>query len=683
MRSSRALLLVIAVAGVAAVMSSACLPLPTPLGSLAMSRIPQNSATGNGFPITPPASEAAALTAKPVVLANGGSLDLVEGETLTIDLTGSWLAWQPMVYVDYVATHRGSPKWVCANLTSAFFTVDTSPWIVPVSALIGMLMQVGTRLAVQGTAIKADVSCLTSFAGTRLTVTAPAFETVGQETDLWLMADSGGVPIYLKDSPTRPERLVGSDPPVEASAIIPVNLHPKGWTAAATAAAAATPTARIVSRAAPVWVAGGAFTDARTLWYEVDARSSTDSAGGALTYSWDLDGDGVYGDTSAAPDPAGTLPTGVAIASQAALNTAANASADLTVGVKVTNAAGATSTATTTIHPLPNQSYNGNYRSDFTLDTATPAVGATVTLTLETPMSTGGYGCVDADADGVYETTVSLPTRSGPALSTGTTTTAALAAGPHVVTVVFISRYFGATCANPAADATPLTFRQVYTSTAARRGHARVGSRAAEYSAATTIRLVHGRTLEPTGKSRASLRLDGEVMGGGYRWWTPRRAAGVVRPGALGAFARGAYAASFAKATTIAGASGAVGIGYGSMLLRGARAEDLLCLDVRSLGSHSATHIVGGTGAGASLRGSLVGTGFSIPFDAVGVVGATGSGKGLALEYGQVKPFTNRATLTASTGAARTLPKACRALVRYLPKIGGDGGSTTPSVVTG
>ena len=118
------------------------------------------------------------------------------------------------------------------------------------------------------------------------------------------------------------------------------------------------------------------------------------------------------------------------------------------------------------------------------------------------------------------------------------------------------------------------------------------------------------------------------------------------------------------------------------MLLRGAGANDLLCLAVTSPGPVQNTLLLGGTGAGANLRGSLSGASLMMPFDAIGLVGVTGTGKNLRPEFGQIKPFSNTATLTASNGTARKLPKACRALVAYLPARNG-GGSSTPSVVTG
>ena len=448
-----------------------------------------------------------------------------------------------------------------------------------------------------------------------------------------------------------------------------VQLTPAPGAASTTSTA---PTARIVTRAAPVWVAGGAYTDARTLWYEVDGRGSTDPGGGALTYSWDLDGDGTYGDVSATSDPAGTLPTGVAIVPVATLTAAATAGRDLTVGVKVTNAAGQiSSAATTTFRPLPNQSYNDNYRSDFGLDTATPAVGATVTLTLETPMSTGGYGCVDADADGVYETTVTLPHRTGPALSSATTTTTALAAGPHVVTVVFISRYFGASCANPAADATPLTFRQIYTSVAARSGAARSAVRAAGYTGTGELRLRAGSVpVEGTSKPRV-VETRGTVLNGTFTFPTSR---GDDRPMAFTHLRRGTYVARWKTLTQEPQSTTRVGaFGKATLLLHGVDGT-LQCLAVDTRIGRSTFTVIGGTGLASRVHGTFTGDQLSYPITSAGVFATVGGTRVL-------KPFTAAVDLATTIGAPQPLPPACRSLLRYLPKAGGGG--STPAVVTG
>ncbi len=114
------------------------------------------------------------------------------------------------------------------------------------------------------------------------------------------------------------------------------------------------------------------------------------------------------------------------------------------------------------------------------------------------------------------------------------------------------------------------------------------------------------------------------------------------------------------------------------MVLQGADRSDLLCLAVASVGPEQRTLILGGAGAGARLHGSLNGAGFGMPYDALGLVDVTGSGKRLKPEFGKVKPFTNTGTLTASVGKRQAMPKACRALAARLPSA--DGGGTAPPV---
>ena len=194
--------------------------------------------------------------------------------------------------------------------------------------------------------------------------------------------------------------------------------------------------------------------------------------------------------------------------------------------------------------------------------------------------------------------------------------------------------------------------------------------------------MLGGELLREPSKAAKITRLDGAVFGGRYRWAVPARGNGKARPAALAAFARGPYAALASQMTLVGGAASQVGVGSGYMLLRGVDEGDLLCLRITSPGPLQRTLILGGTGAGAKLRGSLSGNSLTMPFDALGLVGVTRSGKSVEPEFGQVEPFSNTARLTASTGSARALPKACRGLVRHLPAADDDG-SSTPSVVTG
>ena len=391
-----------------ALTASAC-SFVSPTAYLSINRAPAPMADSLALPATAGSGSAAsAAAAKPIAVDMGKTLELVGGSKVTIDLTGSWLAWTPMRFQARAGTWSPAPtiaEWACPSGVHAYFES------FKLFGSTGLLSSIDELFAQSTGAIRAfglqgpdslkpfvyGIQCLTAYNGKTITLDVPALSTSDRSTYLFVTTTSSALQPMLFEYPNGNRyELPAVGQPIQGTSWVKVKL------VAAPAAASAAPTARIVPRATPVWVAGGAFTDARTLWYEVDARHSTDTAGSALTYSWDLNGDGVYGDTSAMPDPPGAaLPAGVAIVPTATLNAKAVDNLDLTVGVMVTNASGQTSTATTTIRPLPNQSYNDNYRSAFTLDTSTPTVGGTVTLTLETPMSTGGYGCVDADGDGV------------------------------------------------------------------------------------------------------------------------------------------------------------------------------------------------------------------------------------------------------------------------------------------
>jgi len=632
----------------AGLLASGCIPgvTPTMIGFASISAngkvVP--SADEAARPAATSASAAAAVQAKTITIdPTTTSITLVAGQTVELDLTGTWMA---------TFNAKKQAVWVCPEIVSASFVQgDTSgaglASFFDATTTAQLTGQLVVPMNASKKAVVTGLTCGSAFTGRKVTVTAPTARNPQSDRIVLLVSVASGA---LGTPGLMSAFVVGQ------SAIVDVNLLP----------AAVDPTAKVIARSTPVLLGGGAYPESRTLWREVDARLSTDGGGGAMTYSWDLNGDGVYGDVSDAPSPAGTLPAGVAIVPDSVLQPIATAGGTATVGVKVTSAAGLSGTATTTLQPLPNQSYDNNYRNWFTLSSATPVPGDALTLAISMTAEFGGTACVDADADGVYEASTSVPFRSpGPATATFATT--ALAAGPHEVRVAFIPSggFNRGTCANPSADALLSVYRQVYVSTAAAARHTS-GVRDSGYTARTGFRLADGAVLQPGTFSKASGLLRGTVFGGTYRWSAPARGNGKARPGALVAFARGAYAAEASQLGILGGASGQVGIGNVHMLLRGASAKDLLCLQLAADGFDQAARIVGGRGAGAGLRGTLTGVEFELPFDAVGVV-TTGTGASRTTAVGQVKPFTTVGTLAASTGAKRGLPGACRALVSQLP----------------
>jgi PKD repeat protein len=110
----------------------------------------------------------------------------------------------------------------------------------------------------------------------------------------------------------------------------------------------------------------------------LDAGRSTDPNQDVLTYSWDLDGDGRYGDAT------GDLQT-VSYAK----------SGRYRVGVQVSDGHGATSTAQATITVLVDQAPTVS----FTNDPVQPAIGATVSFTATATDTDGTVDHVDWDLD--------------------------------------------------------------------------------------------------------------------------------------------------------------------------------------------------------------------------------------------------------------------------------------------
>lgn len=642
----------------------------TPTAYLSVNRQPAPLADGLSVPATAgTGSASAAASAKPVPLP-GGTLELPEDSTVTLDLTGSWLAWTRVDYTSGGKTWQPvarASQWACPTGTSAFFGMTFNP-DRGIDFLVAYLVDPLRLLGVQGPAwlkpFTYGAQCASAYDGKTLTVTTPKRGAAMRDyAYLYVTTTSSGLQpsTYTFPNGTSVESAV-TRMPIQASTWFKVKLTAKP---AAPAAASTAPTARLIARSTPAALSGAM---GEYLWRQVDARTSTDPQGTALSYSWDLNGDGVYGDQPATGDASVTVPAGVAIVPDSVLQPLISSSGTQTVGVKVTNAGGESSTATTTLRPV---AWNTQSTGRVELSTEAPVAGATVTASFTTANFNIAIACVDYDGDGAYESNVTLF-----GYGTQTATFTALAAGAHVVTTAFADSAANCT-ANPFS-----VFRAVYVATASGARSRASSTRAGDYAAATRMTLLDGRTLREPSKAAKVTRLDGAVFGGRYRWAVPARGNGKARPAALTAFARGPYAAQASQMTLVGGAANQVGVGSGYMLLRGVDEGDLLCLRITSPGPLQRTLILGGSGAGAKLRGRLTGNSLKMPFDALGLVGVTRSGKSLKPEFGQVEPFANTARLTASTGAARALPKACRGLVRHLPAPDDDG-SSTPSVVTG
>lgn len=90
-----------------------CSPELIPYASLSANGTVAPSADGTARPASTGASAAAAVTARVVRIdPSTTKITLRENEKVELDLTGSWMAYQPT---------KGVPQWVCPARTSAYF----------------------------------------------------------------------------------------------------------------------------------------------------------------------------------------------------------------------------------------------------------------------------------------------------------------------------------------------------------------------------------------------------------------------------------------------------------------------------------------------------------------------------------------------------------------------------------
>lgn len=478
-------------------------------------------------------------------------------------------------------------------------------------------------------------------------------------------------------------------------------------TVAGKAPGAAGPTARLLQAQMPVAPEGQAMRN--TFPGLVDARQSTDPGGSALTYSWDLNGDGAFGDdplaayrdSGGAYPVAADLPAGMAWIQRGGTYVGG---AYPKVSVRVTNASGASSDATADIRVVEPGSgllAFGAARGGTAYSASPAAPGGAVDLFVFSPVNdaNGGYAtyaCFDANGDGVYGDAVTnhagvpyaggwveiasqlVGSRSG----TPVRLTAPSSVGQHVVRAIIwdpanLPSVTTTKCQTPFLPA-PDTHRsagvrsQLAALVTVGSGRSIEMSRSDQrgprgaYSARSTSRFTP-RTALAAGTYRNGT-VQGNVVRGTYSLSAPARARGVKRPPALGALLRGNYVMRARSWSVLPTGSGTTVryVGQSTVLLQG-RDGVRACLSVSADESGVATTLTGGTGAAAKL--SLTSREQQVPFELLPASALAKLGKGG--KRGPVllstRPARGAGEMQASTRSrARGLPGACRGLVRYL-----------------
>jgi hypothetical protein len=391
----------------------------------------------------------------------------------------------------------------------------------------------------------------------------------------------------------------------------------------------------------------------------LDARQST---GSAVTYSWDSNGDGTYGDNPMGgwtdrPAPA----DGTAYLPQAAL-----AGASVSPAGKVTDASEQSSTATVAV-PTWDQGAGGLVVGASSGQISlTPAIG--------TLPADAHYACIDIGDDGTYDTELPqlfvmvsslAPTGFYPYLAPSWS-------GVKRVRVAFFADdptplVDRGPCNSPAPLARVLSTHMELvngsTKAAMERG-AHATAKVKRYTGSARVRLTGGAVLNPGTQTGTS--VTGVVNRGRYTLRTPARGGGVARPAGIAAFASGDFASSSNASFGVSDAGLTSLIGTTTMVIRGT-GKALACIKVAQTDSSTIWTVMGGTGAARTLRMVLNGgaTLNSLVTAAVPVNAAV-SGKGTSATKA-LSPVSASYKINASSGAGRGISSACRALVKRLP----------------
>ena len=406
----------------------------------------------------------------------------------------------------------------------------------------------------------------------------------------------------------------------------------------------------------------------------VDARQST---GTGLTYSWDTNGDGTFGDapqggwTGVAPPAAGTayLPTSVTLATS------------VSPRVKVTDTDGKSSTKTISIPTWAQGA--GGLKVDAVAGqsgqiTLTPDIGTLPQIQGGTPSDrppAPDYACIDIGNDGTYETDPPLrflevlpfsPTGFAPMNVNSWT-------GAKPVRVEFFKAsptdVTQETCAAPAADATLMSTHIEMVNgdtkqTMERGGRTLAKAKPKAYAAKARVRLTGGAVIAPGTQEGTSVK--GVVNRGRYSLKAPAKGGGAVRPAAVAAFAKGDFASTSDATLSFTEDGQAYLVGTTTMVIRGSK-KALACFTVAQTGTSTIWTMTGGTGAARTLRMGLTG-GPTLNSSVTAAVpeGTKVTGKGASASMA-LTPVSISYGINASKGAGRGISSACRALVKRLP----------------
>ena len=376
----------------------------------------------------------------------------------------------------------------------------------------------------------------------------------------------------------------------------------------------------------------------------IDARASTDPQGQALTYTWDTNNDGVYGD---AVEETGTA--GVVRIPAATLNAIGGR---FTFGVKATNTSGLSATATSRAEVITR--LWSEVGQTITLSPAAGVVGSPSTVTLEN-RGAATLGCVDSNGDDVY-TDAELTAANAftaPFTAAGGNQRIAVIAANVADTCAYYSQQIAA--GSYGVDQVVAT---IYTSSAARSSRAS----AKGYRAKARFTL-GGATMVALGSVDASGAYTGTTGRGTYSLRTPAKGNGSARPAALTLFPKGEYVVRAASLGFFGATRTQTVIGQSTMLLRGTGGA-LLCLAVTGTPSGSTYVFRGGTGAAAKLTGDASSSRFQVRAKSPK---PPKSGKQSFKGKKQKQAIRSNATIAAGTAKATPLPADCSALRRYLP----------------